>query len=275
MRARPFSNPPDAGAAGGPAATAAPEGSWAGLRGELEAWRQAGRTPTFWWRDDDATTVSPALDRLLELSDRQDAPVALAVIPAHLDPALARRVSRAERACVLQHGWSHEDHGPEGARHTELSDAWPAAEADARLTEGRARLRALFAGRFLPVMVPPWNRIDDGVAGRLGRHGYTAISVLGPRSGREAGPMRVNVHLDVMDWGVFGFRGDGPLLATAVGHLAARREGRADPAEPTGLMTHHLVHDEAVWDFVERFLAETRDEGGVWLATRAALEGRG
>jgi hypothetical protein len=269
--------PPEKGLAAGQIAgpeAAVASSSWAALRGELAAWREAGRTPTFWWRDDDATTVTPALERLLALAARHGVPVSLAVIPAHLDPSLGRLLRTAERVEVLQHGWSHDDHGPEGARNTELSDAWPATEADARLTEGRARLRAMFAGLFVPAMVPPWNRIDDGIAGRLGRHGYLAVSGLGPRAGDEPGPQRLNVHLDVMDWGgAPQFRGDGPVLATAVGHLADRRQGLADAEEPTGLMTHHLMHDQAAWDFVDRFLAETRDGGGVWLSTLAALTG--
>ena len=247
---------------------------WAALRSELATWRQQQRTPTFWWRDDDATAASPALDRLLALVARHSVPLALAVIPAHLDPSLARCLRTEGRVDVLQHGWSHDDHGPEDARNTELSDAWPATEADARLTEGRARMRAMFAGRFVPAMVPPWNRIDDGIAGRLIDQGYAATSGLGPRTGNEPGPPRINVHLDVMAWGgVPQFRGQEEVLTAAVGHLADRRDGRADPAEATGLMTHHLVHDGAVWMFIDRFIAETLDGLGVWQSITAALQG--
>jgi hypothetical protein len=275
MRPELSRSPPDTGVAAGPAAAgAAPRqgGPWAGVRAELAAWRSAGWAPTFWWRDDDAIAATPALDRLLDLAARHAVPLSLAAIPAHLDPSLAARLRRAGGVEVLQHGWSHDDHGAEGARHTELSDAWPAGEADARLTEGRARLRAMFAGRFRPVMVPPWNRMDDGIAERLAGQGYAAVSGLGPRTGAEVGPRRLNVHLDVMQWdGAPCFRGEEPVLSAAAAHLAARRDGRADPDEPTGLMTHHLVHDEAVWAFVDRFLAETQDGGGVWLSTAKAL----
>ena len=30
----------------------------------------------------------------------------------------------------------------------------------------------------------------------------------------------------------------------------------ADPTEPTGLLSHHLVHDEACWDFLDRLLGQ-------------------
>ena len=282
MLPRPSLSPPDAGAAAGsaagrdrgPVSTGAGAQSWLRLRAELAAWREAGRTPTFWWRDDDATSALPALERLLGVAARHRVPLALAVIPAHLDPSLAKCLRSADRVDVLQHGWSHDDHGPEDARNTELSDAWPAAEADARLTEGRARLRAMFAGRFVPVMVPPWNRIDDGIAGRLTDHGYAATSGLGARTGNEPGPPRINVHLDVMAWGgAPQFRGEDEVLEAAVGHLADRRDGRADPSEPTGLMTHHLAHDAGAWSFVDRFIAETVDGRGVWQPTAVALQG--
>ena len=252
--------------------TVAPADAWKGLYAELAAWRERGRTPSFWWRDDDATMASPALDRLIGLAAVHDVPLALAVIPAALDPSLVRRLRTAKRVEVLQHGWSHDDHGLEGARNTELSDAWPMPEADARLTEGRARLRAQFAGRFVPVMVPPWNRIDDRIARRLTGHGYAATSGLGRRAGNEFGPPRINVHLDVIDWQEAPrFRGEEQVLAVAVAHLADRRQGSADPEEPTGLMTHHLVHDEAAWAFVDRFVGDTSTYGGRWLSTTAAL----
>ena len=37
-------------------------------------------------------------------------------------------------------------------------------------------------------------------------------------------------------------------------HLRARRTGTADSDEPTGLLTHHLVHDEACWQFLESLI---------------------
>jgi hypothetical protein len=37
-------------------------------------------------------------------------------------------------------------------------------------------------------------------------------------------------------------------------HLAARRDGRADPAEPTGLLTHHRDLPPAAWAFLGELL---------------------
>ena len=53
-----------------------------------------GRTIAFWWRDDDAETVTPQLERLLELAERHDLPLGLAVVPKGATEALAARLAR-------------------------------------------------------------------------------------------------------------------------------------------------------------------------------------
>jgi len=51
-----------------------------------------------------------------------------------------------------------------------------------------------------------------------------------------------------------------------VQHLADRRAGRADAGEPTGVMTHHLVHDAGCWDFMAALAARlARNPVAVWL----------
>ncbi len=249
-----------------PRTAEAPEAApWHRLAAELDAWGESGRTATFWWRDDDAGDVAPALTRLLDLSARRGVPVALAVIPARATWALAGRLAIAEvGVTMLQHGWSHANHATDG-KQTELSDHRPLGDTLADLCRGRDVLSGMAGARFLPVMVPPWNRADPGVVAALPGLGFTAISGHGARPWRPAGPILVpaavpqpvNIHLDPIDWhGTGGFRGEAAVIGETVAHLARRRTGQADPDEPTGLMTHHLNHDEAGWAFLDRFLAE-------------------
>ncbi len=263
---------PAAAAAGLDAA--ADDLSWLLLTAELDAWAAAGRVANFWWRDDDATRPGPALDRLLAARARHAVPLGLAVIPAGATEALAGRLATEDAVVtVLQHGWSHADHGgPEGPK-TELADGRPEADLDADLRAGRQRIAALFGDRARAVMVPPWNRIGARVRDRLQPLGYVAVSGMGLRGDGVAGLRSVNVHLDIVDWhGTGGFRGDAAVLGEAVAHLRARREGNADPEEPTGLMTHHIVHDEACWAFLERFLATVRcHPAGAWPGLDALL----
>ncbi|HEX2116752.1 MAG TPA: hypothetical protein VHM01_20290, partial [Alphaproteobacteria bacterium] len=69
---------------------------WTALTEELDQWRAAGRAATFWWRDDDATAPSGALDRLLALHQKYATPLAIAVIPARAQPGLAERLTDLE-----------------------------------------------------------------------------------------------------------------------------------------------------------------------------------
>ncbi|NNG02535.1 MAG: hypothetical protein HKM95_00340 [Inquilinus sp.] len=250
--------------------------AWAALTGELDAWAAAGRRATFWWRDDDAVEPGPALDRLLALSAKHAAPLALAVIPAGSGAALSERLcGEPPQVSVLQHGWAHRSHAPATEKKQELGGHRPVAAVLDELDTGRGRLETLFGSRFRPVLVPPWNRIAPAIALRIGEAGLAGLSTFGPRSaGADA---TLNTHVDIVDWrGSRGFVGAAACLTAARRHLADRRAGRVDADEPTGLLTHHLDHDEACWDFVDAFLTATRAHpGAVWPAPEALFAGAG
>ena len=65
----------------------------------------------------------------------------------------------------------------------------------------------------------------------------------------------MNVHLDPINWPrQAGFVGVYPAIAVLVQHLVARRSGYRDAAEPTGILSHHLVQNEATWLFLDNLL---------------------
>ncbi len=232
--------------------------SWRALNAELDAWSAAGAAAEFWWRDDDAADAGPALRRLLALRRKADVPLALAAIPRAVTPALVRALEREAEVALLQHGWAHADRAPAGAKKAEFGEGRDLLEAVREIAEGRSRLRRLF-GKRPEALVPPWNRIGGSVAALLPGLGIFGISGFGPRR-EPASPAltAVNAHIDIIDWkGTHGFAGEEAAISAAVAHLADRRRGAADPAEPTGLLTHHLVHDEDSWNFLARFLSET------------------
>jgi hypothetical protein len=163
------------------------EAFWAALEAELAEW-SAERPACLWWRDDDTEGPSPSLDRLLALSQAADAPVALAVVPKRMAAALPGRVGAAPRASVIQHGYAHVNHAPpvKGAGAWELGAHRPAETVLGELELGLKLLRANFGAAFQPVLVPPWNRIDDAVVRGLSDLGYRGISLFGPRPQPEA-----------------------------------------------------------------------------------------
>jgi hypothetical protein len=232
--------------------------SWSDLTQELDAWRATGRVATFWWRDDDATAPSLALDRLLSLQQKHTAPLVIAVIPARAEPGLAQRLTGIDGIGIAQHGWAHANHAPVGSAKAELGDHRPAALVLGELARGQLALDRLF-GAWLRLLVPPHNRIAPTLAKALPAAGYVGLSTYNPRRAGIADLMQVNTHIDIMNWVTRAFGGETPALELAVRHLRARRAGTVDAAEPTGLLTHHLAHDEGAWAFADRFLGVIAD----------------
>ena len=230
------------------------------LRRALDARAGAGRPATFWLRDDDAVAPTPALDRLFEMA-RAGVPVTVAAIPADTGAALAEAVAAVPRVEVAQHGWSHANHARPGEKKQELGSHRPVAAVMDEVTRGRARLAALHGARFVPVMVPPWNRIAPEVAAALPGAGFRALSVYGPA---RADPLpQINTQVDLIDW--HGTRGgrDERVLEDEV--LAAMDAG------PVGILTHHLVHDGAAWAFLDRLCGVTSGHPGCRWASLGAL----
>jgi len=247
---------------------------WEALADELGAWQARKQVPDFWLRDDDAMAPSPALDRLFELTGPGNVPLALAVIPAGADEALARKLENAPWVTVLQHGYAHRNHAGADDKKCELGSARPAEHVIAELAVGRQSLETLLGARALPVLVPPWNRIAPHLVPMLPEIGYAGLSRFGPRERKYAAARlaQINTHVDIIDWrGTRGFVGEEAALGAIVAHLAARRTGDVDAGEPTGIMTHHRDHDEACWAFLSQLLKSL--EGRCMWRSAVALFG--
>jgi hypothetical protein len=238
---------------------------WGDLARECDSWGASGRTATWWWRDDDAVAATPALDQLLGIAR---GPIGLAVIPADLQPDLAPRLRQSPEAAVLQHGYQHRNHAPAGGRKSEFPDERDPQSVEQDLRAGFQKLSTAFGDQFLPVLTPPWNRIGGRAVAILQSIGFIGLTRYLPRTAREVhGVNQVNTHVDVIDWRgkngpPGGFLGEDACLSLFIGHLQARRLGSVDADEPTGVLSHHLVHDPATW----RFLEKLRD----FLANQAA-----
>ncbi|WP_421880995.1 polysaccharide deacetylase family protein [Pacificispira sp.] len=242
-----------------------------GLIEELAAWRTEGRRPRLWWRDDDAVTRSPALDKLIGAA--QGRPLALAVIPAALKPDLAG--SLPDTVTVLPHGYAHRNHEPADRKKAEFGAARVPDEALRDIAAGVSVLSEQFGPAFFPLFVPPWNRIAPDLAGRLAETGLAGLSTYNDRAPGDPVP-RLNTHVDILNWkqkratGRAAFIGEDAafdLLTDAFRRRRLRAEG-TDPAEPVGLLTHHLDHDADSWTFLQA-LAEW--DAFDWIDARSGL----
>src|ERR1700751_2994275 len=148
---------------------------WCDLVHELDGWREAGQIATLWWRYDEAAQPAVRLDRLVWIG--ADIPISLAVIPAAAGPELAEYLAHPSRSArpapigILQHGWRHMNHAGDGRKSEFPPGRSPHAVAS-DLAAGQARLKGLFGTRALPVLAPPWNRLDPSFLLLLGECGF-------------------------------------------------------------------------------------------------------
>jgi hypothetical protein len=249
----------------------ADETGWHRLVEELDRWGEAGTVATFWWRDDDAVEATPQLETLLDCAG--SLPVSLAVVPRRATVGLANRLRSQASVTVLQHGWRHDSHAPDGF------DEYPAgrsyAEVSAELAEGRARLDWLFGAQAIPVFVPPWHGFDDCFLSLLVGNGLSAISRKGPRPTNTAAPgvFQANAHVSPIRWtDPPSFEDDHRYLDQVVDHLRGRRLGHCDGEEATGLLTHHLVQDRRSFAFIGQFVElVSRHPSAAWLSARTVF----
>ncbi|MGO4134209.1 polysaccharide deacetylase family protein [Rhizobium brockwellii] len=243
--------------------------AWDPLHRELDRWQAAGRVARFWLRDDDAVEPTPALETLMALTGESEVPLTLAVIPGLTGETLAARLAEETSVAVAVHGWSHTNHGGPQGKKQELGGERPAEAVLGELREGFRLLQRLHSARFLPLLVPPWNRIDAALIPALPALGFAALSVYG--RAKQDGPMpRINTHVDIIDWhGTRGGRGEAELVAELVAEL---RDRFAGSGEPVGVLTHHLVHDAAALDFLSALFAVTGRHPAVrWSAASELL----
>ena len=233
--------------------------AWRLFSEEIARSRDAGAAVEFWWRDDDAAQPQPALARLLELSARSSVPLALAVVPLGADAGMLANLGST--VSVIQHGTDHLNRAGAEEKKTEFPAAETVQAVLTRLIPAREQLAAQAGPRFVPVLAPPWNRLREALLPHLAGAGFYGVSQFGARNAAEPAPdlRQVNTHADIIAWRAGrGFAGEEDSLAAAVRHLAAKRAGTADPQEATGWLTHHAVHEEAAWAFLERLFEVTR-----------------
>jgi predicted deacetylase len=220
------------------------------LEAHLDWFAERGLSVPVWWRDDDAVEPTPALDRLIAIASAHEIEVALAVIPKDATAALAERIAFEPFVSVLQHGYAHRNHQDKarGEKAAEFGARRDPDEALKELKTGNARLKTLFGTTFVPLFVPPWNRLSPQIARRLPEAGLVAASTFTQFHPRAMPYLQT--HVDMIKWKkerrFIGWRS----AALRFDYQLARRRTNAD--EPLGILSHHLAQNDACFDFLDK-----------------------
>jgi hypothetical protein len=235
---------------------------WQPVRDELTRWHDAGLSVELWLRDDDAFKPSLRLDRLIALTAEFAIPVALAIIPKDAGPGLAERIARETHIHPVVHGWSHANHAPFGQKKQGIGLYRPRAAVLSDLAAGLTRLSELHGERLVPMLVPPWNRIDPELVDDLPALGFRALSVFGNKLQSRPGLAVVNMHVDIINWhGGKACQDHAWLVAALTKELA---EARASGGRPVGILSHHMVSDDEAFRFLRDLFTVASPERVSW-----------
>lgn len=249
----------------------------AALVAELELCRADGTALALWWRNDDVTVLNDDLERLLLIPQDLDITIDLAVIPAKAESALARELTASRTCDVMQHGLWHLNHSPQGCPKSEFGAVRDQVCRLEELAYGFEILSDLFGATLLPILAPPWNRIDDALIARLPGIGLQCLSRYSTKvqpPGRSS-PLVLDVQIDLYDWD----RSKSLDLQQMMLVLAERiRQNRhlSDAGLLTiGVLTHHEMHDATFARDLEeliRFVLAFPEVS--WASARSSLDRR-
>jgi hypothetical protein len=240
---------------------------WKPVIDAFAQWAKVGLKPPLWLRDDDAIEPSPALDRLMALAAQHEVPIALAIVPATTGATLVERLRREPHVTPIVHGWAHVNHAPENEKRQEFGLHRPLADIQADLVRALSKMKSLYGPRLVPMFVPPWNRITTSVAESLVESGYEACSTFG-HAPLNSSICEINTHVDIVDFrGGRRCRDHGLLAGSLASTLSHSLEGGR---YPVGILSHHLVHDDAAFEFLKALFSISRTCR--WLSPRELVE---
>lgn len=159
----------------------------------------------------------------------------------------------------MVHGFAHANHAPADGKRAEFGSGRAVAIAVPELRQALEQTIATFGDAALPVFVPPWNRIDPELAGRLADLGYSGLSTFAGAGSTASNLTCSDTHLDPVAWHA-GLRLVSP--ETLAGQL---RRALAGGAGRIGLLTHHLAFEAELWTFTQALVALLRQHPAVSL----------
>ncbi len=213
---------------------------WAEL---TEFLKQQDTIPQIWWRDDDAVKDSDALQDFLHALSA--APLLLAVIADKYDASLIKAVQQQPQIKIAQHGFCHINHSKANDKKSEYPTHRSLNKALAEFQIGKTKLSKDFADQFIPVFVPPWNRLDKAFLPLLLKAGFNGISMYGNKNENENGNgngngnvvNRYDSHIDVINW-----KEQKKFIGTQ-NFILSLKHAITNNINPIGILTHHKIHN--------------------------------
>ena len=146
----------------------------------LSSRRSSEHAAALFFRADDIGVPSAGFTRLIELFQKYETPLCLAVVPSWLTKSrLAQLQTVSGKSpslwCWHQHGRLHRNYEQEGKKQ-EYGPARPKEIIYHDLKKGKERLELLLRDDFAPFFTPPWNRCCKDALISLKELGFKAVS---------------------------------------------------------------------------------------------------
>ncbi len=220
-----------------------------------------GKQVQVFFRADDIGPLDAEFIRMMELFQKYQMPLCLAVVPAWMSGERWRAMARFSPDdplwCWHQHGYSHDNHERQGKKN-EFGDSRTAEEVRHDLELGRKNLMEIMGDTFCPVFTPPWNRCSQATLQLLSELGFKAVSrSSGVQLQADLPDLYVNVDLHT---------GKETTLETAKDRLMADWQQRVESGR-LGIMLHHQRMNERSFFFLEKLFQILQSQEGVVFCT--------
>lgn len=150
---------------------------------------------TIWFRDDDVGVFSEKFKNLDNMFRESGLCIYYSVIPNKLDNEVTQIINSNDNASVFQHGYNHDNNS-----ESNLCELCLHPNIDFtinKVLESRSLLQKLFNSKFLNILSPPYNCIDEYCQSKLKDY-YQGCSTY--KYNKTLFEHMINPNCDIVDW---------------------------------------------------------------------------
>lgn len=230
------------------------------LHEELEIWHQQKIEPLIFYRDDDVTTLTPNLLRLVRLLERRNVPAMLSVIPAFADENLGELVRDSQLLTAAVHGYSHKNFADIGFPKNEFPDTRPLPLMMEELKIALWKCSRLFKENFCPLFVPPWHNISNNLEKKVLYCGYAGISKFNIID--EKNKFEINPSIDLINWDSKKFKPLDVIFDEISNNFRIKRKMKSNYI---GIMGHSSIYHKYDYWKIDNIIEMTTNYGCKWI----------